>query len=277
MRRLTKEIFINKAKEKHGNKYDYSQVDYINNKTLVDIICPIHGSFKQKPFLHLNGHGCPLCGKDEIANKNRATLEEFLKQAQSIHGNKYNYSKVEYINNNTKICVTCPQHGDFWVTPNNHLSRSSGCPYCAKNKMDINNFIKQSNVIHNNSYDYSQAVYINSQTKVKIICRKHGEFWQTPNMHLRGQGCPKCATSHLEREMMSLLDKHNIEYIFQYSPDWANKMRFDFFIPTSNMIIECQGIQHYQPVDFSGKGMKHASEEFKKLQKRDILKKKLCL
>ena len=128
-RRKTKEEFLIEAKKVNGDKYDYSKVEYKNNKTEVSIICPIHGEFKMRPYSHLSGQGCPKCGAIENGFKKRIGKDEFIKRAREIHGKKYDYSKVEYVNNRTKVCITCPQHGEFWQLPYNHLS-GNGCKFC---------------------------------------------------------------------------------------------------------------------------------------------------
>lgn len=122
----------------------------------------------------------------------RKTNDEFIREAQLIHHNKYDYSKVEYANNKTKVCIICPDHGEFWQTPSDHLN-GKGCPQCAGNvRCDKDTFIEKAKHIHNDRYDYSKVEYVNAHTKVCIICPEHGEFWQTPNNHLNGNGCPLC-------------------------------------------------------------------------------------
>lgn len=181
------EIFIFKAKRIHGEKYNYSKVKYKNIKTKVEIICKKHGSFFQTPEHHLRGAGCPYC-----AGNVKKTTESFIKEAVGKHGMRYDYSKVKYINNRTKVELICKKHGSFFQTPTNHL-KGQGCPKCAGNKvLTLNEFISKANDIHNNFYDYSQVDYKNHDTKVNIICPVHGLFTQTPNGHLNGQGCPKC-------------------------------------------------------------------------------------
>ena len=186
------EQFIEKATKLHNGKYDYSKVEYKNAKTKVCILCPIHGEFWQKPNDHLNGCGCSVCGIKKVKIALSGKKEDFIEKAKQIHGNKYDYSKVEYFNNKTRVCVICPQHSEFWQTPKAHL-RGQGCPYCSKTKkLTLNEFIAKANIIHNNTYDYSKTKYVNNKTLVCIICPKHGEFLQIPNAHLRGHGCPKC-------------------------------------------------------------------------------------
>jgi very-short-patch-repair endonuclease len=123
----------------------------------------------------------------------RKTKEEFIEQAKKIHGNKYDYSKTEYINAKTKVCIICPKHGEFWQIPYHHISRKLGCNLCSKPIHDTITFITEAKEIHGDKYDYSQVEYVNGNTKVKIICSIHGEFWQNPHNHLNGQGCPKCS------------------------------------------------------------------------------------
>ena len=186
-KKLTTEEFIKKAKSIHGNKYDYSKVEYINTFTKVCIICPKHGEFWQTPNNHLNGQRCPYC-----FGKIKSTTEEFIEKAKSVHGNKYDYSKVEYVNNRTKVCIICPTHGEFWQEPIHHLN-GHGCSKCYGNvKLTTEEFIEKAKSVHGNKYDYSKVNYVNALTKVCIVCPTHGEFWQTPNNHLLGQGCAKC-------------------------------------------------------------------------------------
>ena len=187
MKKLTKEIFINESKEIHGDKYDYSKVEYVNNSTKVCINCPEHGEFWQRPNDHLKGHGCPMCG-----GVKKLTTESFIEKSKLIHGDRYDYSKVNYVGNKIKVCIICPEHGEFWQIPNGHLN-GQGCPNCVKNKkLTLESFIDKAKVIHQNKYDYSKVEYKNTTTKVCIICPEHGEFWQRPSDHLKGHGCQMC-------------------------------------------------------------------------------------
>ena len=192
------ENFINKAKQVHNDKYDYSKVNYVNSKTKVCIICPKHGEFWQEPRHHLSKHGCPMCGKENSDRKQSLTLNEFIEKSNQIHNGKYIYDKVNYVNAETKVCIICPKHGEFWQAPHSHL-RGQGCPKCGRerniNSIKITNeaFIEKATQIHGGKYDYSKCIYKDSNTKVKIICPIHGEFWQIASSHLNGHGCVKCA------------------------------------------------------------------------------------
>ena len=267
-----KEGFIQKAKEIHSDKYDYSKVEYINNHTKVCIICPEHGEFWQKPIHHTQGKGCPYCGGTK-----KLTTKEFVEKAKQIHGDKYDYSKVDYISTETKVCIICPEHGEFWQTPHAHLN-GHRCPNCFGNiKLTNEEFIKRSKEIHGDKYDYSKVDYISAETKVCIICPEHGEFWQTPHMHLSSQGCPNCNTSKNSKIVQKVENKLNdlkIIYEKEKTFDWLvdkSHMYLDFFLPEYNVAIECHGIQHFESVDFFGGNLR-----FEERCKRDNLKFKLC-
>ena len=279
-KRKTTNEFINEAKKVHGEKYDYSKVEYIDRKTKVCIICPEHGEFWQAPSNHLHGQSCPECARDKMREIKLKTIDEFVRKSKEIHGDKYDYSKSEYIGCFDKMRIICPEHGEFWQDPHTHL-KGSGCPKCGKIKQDKNKsisqdeWIKRANEIHNNKYDYSKVVYTGCYDKVCIMCPKHGEFWQEANSHLRGRGCPKCRTSFLEATVVRFLRTHNIDYVYQYFPKFLNDgighQSLDFYLPEYNVAIECQGLQHYRPVKAFG-----GEEQFKKQIELDNKKKKLC-
>ena len=184
------EQFLQEAKKVHGNKYDYSKVDFANYQTKVVIICPKHGEYTQSPTFHLQGHGCPKCGNERTSL--RMNNDSFIEKAKSIHGDRYDYSKVEYVDNKTEVCIICREHGEFWQKPKNHLS-GYGCPICSgRKKMRTIDFIKRAKQVHGDKYDYSKAEYKGNSEEVCIICPDHGEFWQRASNHLKGFGCKQC-------------------------------------------------------------------------------------
>ena len=195
MGKCTTEKFVEKAKKKYGDKYDYSKVEYNGYNVKVCIICPEHGEFWQTPDRFLQGRGCPRCGLELMKKSLTKTSDEWIEEARKIHGDKYDYSKVEYKNAHTKVCIICPKHGEFWQTATKHITcKKSGCPICAREKQTLTTeeFIRRAKQIHGNKYDYTKTKYVNQKTKVCIICPKHGEFWQLPNGHLEGKGCKYC-------------------------------------------------------------------------------------
>ena len=125
MGKCTKEKFIEKAIKKYGNKYDYSKVEYINCHTKVCIICPEHGEFWQTPDAHLHKNACPKCGFEAMKKALTKTTEEFIKEAKEVHGDKYDYSKVEYNGGHKKVCIICPKHGEFWQEASKHVTLNS--------------------------------------------------------------------------------------------------------------------------------------------------------
>ena len=200
---MTSNDFVAQARKIHGNKYDYSKVEYVNSKTKVCIICPKHGEFWQIPYNHLKGFGCCQCGHEKTNASKMSNTQDFIKKAKQVHGDKYDYSKVEYIKSDIKVCIICPKHGEFWQTPNKHLY-GDGCPKCGhenvwttRGRITTEEFIKRAKEIHGDKYDYSKVEYVNSNTNVCILCPKHGEFWQIPWTHLRGSGCWKCGIEKL--------------------------------------------------------------------------------
>lgn len=126
------EYFIQKSREIHGNKYDYSKSEYVNNSTKVIITCKDHGDFEQKPNTHTNGSGCKDCRRIKLRKLYQKSKEEFEEESIIIHGNKYDYSNVVYVSNKHKVEIVCPDHGSFWQKPNNHLYAEYGCPTCAE-------------------------------------------------------------------------------------------------------------------------------------------------
>lgn len=273
------EEFIEKARKVHGDKYDYSKVEYVNSKTKVKIICPVHGEFEQTPNSHLIGRGCRKCKSDEDAERSKIGTEKFIERSINVHGNKYDYSKVVYVNIETPVTIICPIHGEFLQRPLNHL-QGYGCKICGEEKrrkkafLTTEEFIEKARKIHGDRYDYSKVEYKNNKEKVCIICPVHGEFWQAPNTHLCNHGCPKCNASKLELEIMRELDSLGINYIHlanKSTLEWIGRQSLDFYLPDYRIGIECQGEQHYKPVKhFGGYG------RFIEDVKRDERKRTLC-
>jgi hypothetical protein len=200
MSKITTESFIKKAVEIHGNKYDYSKVNYNSAKEKVIIICKEHGEFLQSPDSHKRNKGCKQCSIINSHNKQKSNTKDFIQKAIKIHGNKFDYSKVEYRTAIKKIIIICKEHGEFLQVPAEHLS-NKGCKQCGiisssnAKKSNTEDFIKKAILIHKDKYDYSKVDYINNIKKIIIICKLHGEFLQSPAKHLNSKGCTKCSGS----------------------------------------------------------------------------------
>lgn len=264
----------------HGNKYDYSEMEYINCDTKIKIICPIHGVFYQTPYNHQKGHGCPKCALEKQAKKRTKTTEQFIEQANKIHKNKYNYSKTVYTKAQEKVIITCPIHGDFEQTAYEHL-QGYNCPKCSKHYIPTTQeWIEKAKQIHGDKYDYSKVEYINSNTPVCIICPKHGPFWQRPNDHVSKKcGCPRCNKSHGESIIEKYLKENCIKYLDQYGIDIPENIRIskntfiDFYLPDFNIFIEYNGIQHYIPQEHFGGKLKFDKQVIRDNYVRDYCKK----
>lgn len=261
--------FITEARKIHGNKYDYSKAVYLKARDKICIVCPKHGEFWPTADQHLRGVGCPWCN-----GGSRLTYDVFLQKAKEVHGDKFDYSKVEYQNAQSKVCIICPEHGQFWQTPNSHL-RGAGCPKCTGRYKTTEEFVEEARLTHGEKYDYSKTEYLDATTKVIIICPKHGEFMQTPIGHIRGAGCPKCASSHIEEDIRLFLTQNGISFREQQTFDWlekTGKLRLDFYLPEYNVAIECQGKQHFEPIKYFG-----GEEGYSYLVQRDEIKREQCL
>ena len=227
--------FIENCEKIHKNRFDYSLVEYKRSDIKVRIICPDHGEFLSTPSVHLRTKtgGCPKC----IGYK---SLTEFLNLCRDIHNDKYDYNLVKEIKNNrTKLDIICHAHGNpFKFTQKyfNHINRKQGCPLCAgRYSYDYKEFISKANKIHNFKYDYKylEEDYKDNKTKVRIVCREHGIFIQSPNSHLRGDGCNSCVRrdfKSIESFIMESNKVHNSKY--DYS-------KVNFVSVKSDVIIIC--------------------------------------
>jgi Zn finger protein HypA/HybF involved in hydrogenase expression len=194
----TKDDFITKSKIEHGEKYNYSKVNYFTTKQKVEILCNEHGPFFQSPANHIKGQGCPECGRIARATSQRYSSKEFINSVQEIHKNKYDYSKVNYINSQTKVQIICHKHGPFYMKPNSHFN-GQGCPKCGRISareniaLDYSIFLKRAEKVHANRYEYVEDTYKNYTTKMQMFCSEHGLFEQTPHSHISMKtGCPLC-------------------------------------------------------------------------------------
>ena len=242
--RSVKDI-IKLFKDVHGDKYDYSLVDKVKTKEKVKIICPIHGEFEQIISGHLRGYGCKKCGIEISNNKKTKKTSQFISEAINVHGDKYDYSLVDYKHSHKKVKIICPIHGEFEQNANSHL-QGAGCSYCfVNNKLkDKSYFLKLSYNVHGDKYDYSLVDYKKMKEKVKIICPIHGEFEQRPDNHIQGQGCPNCIsvtyTSKNEKELQNWLSKmieiktNDKKLIYPYE--------IDILIPSKKIAIEYNGL-----------------------------------
>ena len=238
VRRKTTEEFIADAKAVHGDRYDYSKVVYVNSRSKIIIICPIHGEFEQIPSNHLSGKNCIQCAQFNMSEKARSSTKIFIANALIKHDNRYIYDKVVYTNRKTKVIITCPIHGDFEQTPNNHLA-GQNCPSCTGTfRKTVKEFIQEANLVHKNKYNYDNVDYVNNHTKVVIVCPTHGAFEQEPSSHLNGCGCFYCG-----RDTTAKLLKHTAEEFIKKARnvhgDRYTYSEVNYINNSTNIIITC--------------------------------------
>lgn len=273
---MTYEEFVKKANIIHNFKYKYpKQLIYSDKK--IKICCLKHGEFLQYTKHHLNGHGCRKCAIEKDSLRKYMSQEQFIEKCKKYHP-EYDYSKVIYKGTHYTVDIICPKHGVFTTLASNLLA-GHGCDRCYRRPSTKESFIEAAIKIHGNKYDYSKVNYINNNTKVEIICPKHGSFWSTPGNHLSGKGCFKCQSSKGEKKIRKLLTEMNIDFIeqkrFKDCRD-KNPLPFDFYLPKYNLCVEYQGEQHYIPIKRGNISKEQMKENLKKVQKRDRIKHKYC-
>lgn len=204
-KKLTREEFESKARCVHGDKYNYDLVTYINNRTKVGIVCSEHGVFNIIPNSHLNGRGCKQCGIESRANKNRRTLPYFLKKCREVHGNRYDYSLLTEDNFkgiDSIVKIICERHGEFTQRAISHI-KGHGCERCSYEERGSNSVIDPSIVLNRfrdlngEEFEYDMTSYKDTVSKMRIRCKKHGWFLQSPSKHIGGRKCPSCKDSLL--------------------------------------------------------------------------------
>jgi hypothetical protein len=293
---LDTESFIRKAKELYGDKYDYSNSVYTTSETCIEIFCNTHKiSFYKTPnhFLRITrGSGCPKCSSEGYTEKQILGNEEFIRRAKLVHGDKYDYSQVDYRRNVKKVKIFCKTHNEyFFQTPHGHM-RGLGCRKCGiiklvanmKTVLTFNDFVERVNKIHEGRYTYSEETYINTKQKTTITCKIHGDFQQTPAAHMVGQGCRKCVDSVFskgEKRIYKYLKENDITFSQQYKDSnckYIRHLKFDFCIHVDNKIglIEYNGSQHYRATEFFDKSGT-PEDNLKVIQHKDNIKYNFCV
>lgn len=208
---ITKEYFLEKAGIKWNNKYSYDLANFINGKSIIKIICPIHGEYQCSVSRHLDRRDCPKCRKIQHLvylrrpkpKQVNLDLEKhkanFLKRARDIYGNKFIYDETSYVNTKTKMRINCSKHGWFEQQPLNHLRGDGGCPKCQIEKftesMRLTNedVISRIRDIHGNKYNLEKVKFVDSYHTITLICPDHGDFnIYFSNIYSAKQGCQKC-------------------------------------------------------------------------------------
>lgn len=274
-KKKTTEEFVIQSKLIYGEKYDYSCVDYVNNNTKVKIGCLLHGFYEIRPNDHLSKRvGCNKCNNAGIS-KSKNIGNKIVERFNKNHNFKYDYSLIEYNGFDNKVKIICPIHGIFEQTPHHHVE-GRGCQKCGKTqKLTTNEFILKSKKINGEKYNYSLVEYKNYNTKVKIICPKHGIFEVRPNDHLiKKSGCPICNESKGENIIRNFLIENKLLFIPQkrFKECYDKKtLPFDFYLPNENVCIEFDGEHHFLNRHTFG-----GNNKLEEIRRKDEIKTKFC-
>lgn len=200
--RYDKSYYINKLKEKYGDRFIYDKVDFESTSDYIILICTKHKiefKIKLSSCLKHKNINCPLCKREKISETKKSnycgqTTEEFIEKASKVHKNKYDYSKVDMLNRdeNGKVCIICPIHGEFWQKPSQHLI-GKGCAKCGSKLKTTEQFCREVKLKFGDRYDLSLVDYKNAFTKIKLKCNVCDTVYEvTPHNLLKGRGCPQC-------------------------------------------------------------------------------------
>ena len=249
--KIDNETIIKRFINIHGDRYDYSKVEYKSMHTPVCIICYKHGEFFMTPHNHLKGQNCNQCVQNEKSLKEKEiNKNKFINESTEKFNGKFDYSKVNYVNNKTKVTILCPIHGEIQMTPYDHLHSKFGCKKCAveyigqekikNNKME---FKRKADIIHNGKHDYSNVSYNGVVDSIEIICPIHGKFIQNKHDHLQGCGCPKCGIrlSNSENDLYEYI-KTYYSNVIHNDRNILKPYELDIYIPDKKIAIEYDGL-----------------------------------
>lgn len=274
-KKYTQDLFLNKVKETFDGKISLDNLVYVNSQTKVKCKCNVCGyEWFAMPYSLLSGHGCRKCYDKRNSIKRTHTLEEVNNK---IHTNGVNVTIIDNFSNMKNKClVKCDICGHEWKTVPSDLCRGHGCPRCNnswKNRRKTKEeFINEMNVLYNNEYKYKiDDDYVRNRDFITYICPIHGEIKQLVYTHVKGNGCPLCKESGIEKRIRISFDKNNVKYKQWYKNTWLGLQSLDFYIESKNIAIEVQGIEHFEINEFFG-----GEEGLKNNIERDERKKLLC-
>jgi len=244
---LTTQDWVEKARQQHGKRYDYSKVEYQGYGKKVEVVCREHGAFWQRENNHRNGAGCPKCGVVSRQKIRAHSYESFVTAAREVHGDSYDYPEMEIHNSRTRVQIICPEHGDFEQAAYVHLA-GHGCTECSyqkngkRSQLGVSEFLRRAQEVHGDTYEYLSG--LNGMHKpVLIKCPLHGEFKQTPANHLNGAGCPKCVgrVSIGEQELADFVVSLGV-VVEQSKYGVIPPYEVDIYCPDQKLAIEYNGL-----------------------------------
>lgn len=268
------EDLINDYKLISNNKFDYSlstEEDYLTNKT-IKIICKKHGEFIQKTYCKLR---CEGCEKENLLEKNKL---KFIEKCNNLHNNKFDYSKINYVNNTTKLLIICPVHGEFMMEPKYH-KQGLGCFECNKEhgsilkqqpKNSIEYYLDIFEKVHEGKYQYNNLKYTGRNSdKINITCPIHGDFLQSIDNHKAGHGCKECKAENISNRFKYSLDDF-IQKSSKVHNNYYDYSKVNYINSKTNVTIICPEHGEFKQKaggHLLGKGCKKCTNNVSKLEK----------
>jgi len=264
---------INKSRKIHGDVYDYSKSEFIKAHDNTVIICKEHGEFNQRFSSHFLGQGCPICGRMRTNEGMTYDMEKFLKELKLVNPRaNIELEPISKYNGNCNNIIFNSKYGQIIITPS---SLMRGSMPTIKSAIDKNNYaIMEFKECHGDEYDYSRYVYSGKVSKGIVICKYHKEFEVNYYHHKNGVGCPSCNESKLEKNIADFMDYNEIDYKREYrfkDCKHTNPLPFDFYIESMNTLIEADGKQHFEAIEFFG-----GASGFEKTKRNDEIKDEYC-
>ena len=253
--------FTKEAQKLHGDTFDYSKTHYTRATQKVSITCRQHGDFQQLPGEHLKSTvACPGCLGRKV------TTESVVEDFKSKWGDRFDYSRVTYVNWNTPVEIICPKHGSFRQVPSSHKKGHQGCPSCYGRVFDTESFIEASAQVQTN-HSYSETQYTGNQLPVRVKCNLHGEYDTVADYHVQGYttcpGCKTYAATTPEAAIKEILTSAGFR-VDQNRRDVIPPMEIDLFIPDNKVGIEFNGLywhsSKFLPQDYHYKKYLRAQE-----------------
>jgi len=259
---VTPEEYLARAQRAHDSRYTYDISTLSSSNGLATITCLIHGAFQQKLANHLLGAGCPQCAGRGV---------NWVARFRSVHGDRYDYSRVQYKDYKQPVEITCPEHGAFFQTPDNHYRGKQGCPKCkgarirAAKQLSVEEFIRRATVVHEGKYLYERTQFTNMLSGVvTVLCPQHGAFTQSPVNHLAGKvGCLRC--NHMKSRGEEAVAAYMGLFCGVKRRDKSSipPKELDIFVPEHNLAVEYCG-DYWHSLDTAEKVKTQKEAHYKK-------------
>ena len=217
---LDAELFFKNCARVHENKYDYSNAEYQNYQSILNIKCPDHGYFESKAANHIRGSGCGKCASIKRSVSRVKKGYQWIEDFKKVHGDFYIYDKSVFKNSDTPIEIICPLHRAFWLSPVSHM-KGFGCLLCLGRRVSLKDYIDRARKVHGLKYDYSETEIKKIDSHISIICRVHGKIKIHANSHLNGHGCKACSIEKKRKSLEKLISEFVSVQGYYYNYDFV--------------------------------------------------------